>query len=84
MSEAQSLSILPIILGGVGTIILGLIAWGLKALITTLLQNTFAIKLLTEKIEGLLAGQEKIPKLEQDIHEAHRKIRELVPKGREL
>lgn len=83
-AQKANLDLVMILVGGAGTISVGLLAWGLKVLISTVLQNTFAIKLLTQKIEGLLAGHEKLPKMEQDIHEAHRKIRELIPKGREV
>ena len=73
-----------ILVGGGGTIAVGLLAWGLKSLIATVIQNTFAIKLLTERLEGVLLAQEKLLKLEQDVHEAHRKIREFQPQGRVL
>jgi len=84
MTDKASLDLVMVLLGGAGTISVGLLAWGLKSLISTVIQNTFAIKLLTEKINGLFLAEEKLLKLEHDVHEAHRKIREVQPKGREI
>lgn len=85
MNVNSNIDFVMIIVGGAGTITLGLVAWGLKSLISTVIQNTFAIKLLTEKISGLLETVQKLPKLEHDVHEAHQKIRALqIPKERDL
>lgn len=84
MNITSNTDFIMVLVGGASTITLGLVAWGLKSLISTVIQNTFAIKLLTEKIGGLVDTVQKLPKLEQDIHEAHHKIRELQMKERAL
>lgn len=84
MNVNSNIDFVMILVGGAGTITLGLVAWGLKSIISTVIQNTFAIKLLTEKISGLLETVHKLPKLEHDVHVAHEKIRSLQPKERDL
>lgn len=84
MNINSNIDFVMVLVGGAGTVTLGLVAWGLKSLITTVIQNTFAIKLLTEKIGGLVEIVQKLPKLEHDVHEAHKKIRALEPKERSV
>lgn len=63
--------------GLLGTALLGMLVWGLKILITTVFDNTVAIKLLNERISELVKYYAKTEKLEQDINIAHQRIRDL-------
>lgn len=61
----------------VGTLLLGLIAWGIKAHIQTTFENTVQIKILNQHIEELLKLKPKVEKIENDLHVAHERIRAL-------
>ncbi len=71
------LTILWSILGSIGVMCLGLIAWGLKKLITTTFENTFAINGLNTKLEAFTKQIEMLPKLQRDVGAAHDKIRNI-------
>jgi hypothetical protein len=60
---------------------LGLIAWGIKSLISTTFENTVQIKLLNQHIVDLLKIPGKVEKLEQDVRVAHDRIREVYKNG---
>ncbi len=68
---------LEVLLTGVGTIISGLLLWGLQALIKAVFDNTRALDKLTIRLEELTKETGKIPRLERLIGEAHAKIRGL-------
>lgn len=75
--DSTPLQIIWSILGAVGVCVLSLIGFGIKKLVTTTFQNTVAVKLLDTHIERLLKGYEKIQKIEEDVNEAHKKIRQI-------
>ncbi len=71
------LKLVWIILGGAGVVVLGLLSWGVKSLISVSFENTIEIRILNKKIDDIVAAVVKINKLEQDLNHAHSKIREL-------
>lgn len=73
----EKLEILWGIFGGIGTASLGLIAFGLKKMVSTTIENTIAIKILNEKMTTIVEKLDKIPKLEKDLSAAHDKLRNL-------
>jgi hypothetical protein len=56
---------------------MGLIAFGLKALITATIENTLQIKILNNNFETIKSLPVKVEKHEQDLKVAHDRIREL-------
>lgn len=65
------------IFGAIGTMLIGMLAWGVKVLITAVFDNTVAIKVLNEKIGELVKYYSRTEKLENDVTEAHNRIRQL-------
>lgn len=74
-------SIVWSILGATGIMILGLVSVGVQRLISTVFKNTLAIELLTSQLKDILNAKDKINKLEKDINEAHKKLRDLGGKS---
>lgn len=69
LDSATLITIVWGIVGAIGTMFLGLIAWGIKSLITATINNTTAIKVLTEKMNGIIEDNERNRKLKQDVDE---------------
>lgn len=69
------------ILGSLGTIMTGLIVWGLKALVGAVIKNTQEMAVLNSKIESIMKNAEKIPELEKDINAFHAWRREMTTNG---
>ena len=67
--------------GTFGVTSVGLLAWGIKKMISTLFQNTLAIQSLTLQIATLNASHAEINKLSRDMNIAHSRIRELQNQG---
>lgn len=74
-------SIVWSILGATGIMILGLVSVGVQRLISTVFKNTLAIELLTSQLKDILNAKDKINKLEKDVNEAHKKLRDLGGKS---
>lgn len=81
MDNATLVTIIWSIIGGIATMLLGLVAWGLKVQITTTFENTVQIRLLNQHIESLLKLPSKVEKLEKDIFVAHKRIKEMYKPG---
>lgn len=78
MTEAITpLNIIWSILGAIGVAFLGLLVWGIKKLVVTTFENTFAISKLSDKLEKFTEQIELLPKLEKDVGAAHEKIRNI-------
>lgn len=77
MDNQTLVTIIWSLTGAVGTVFLGLVAFGLKALITATFKNTMAINNLNQHIEQLLKIPAKLEKVQFDIDNAHAKIRSL-------
>lgn len=77
MDTPTLLHIIWSVFGAVGLAILSFIGWGIKKLVTTTFENTVAIKILDGHIERLVKGYARIDKLENDMNNAHIKIREI-------
>jgi hypothetical protein len=75
MDNATLITIIWSIVGAVGTGVLGLIFFGIKKLVTTTIENTIAIQILSGHIEAIIKLSNKIEKLERDVNSAHDKIR---------
>lgn len=65
-----------LVIGASVTAFLGLIVWGLKALITAVIDNTKAVIKLSGRLEEIAKVTDLVPKLKTDIHAFHAKLRE--------
>ncbi len=71
------LQVVGLLLGGLGTILLGLIGWGLKTLIKTIWDALVELRLIKEQIKTLIEDTKAIPKMQQDLNALHGKVKKL-------
>lgn len=81
MSQDLIVQIAGIIIGGLGTIFLALFVWGLKALISSVLDATTELKVIKEQLKTLVEDTKAIPKMKEDINALHGKVRGLDNKN---
>lgn len=81
MSQDLIVQIAGIIIGGLGTIFLALFVWGLKALISSVLDATTELKVIKEQLKTLVEDTKSIPKMKDDINALHGKVRGLDTKN---
>jgi hypothetical protein len=70
------------VFGAMGTALLGLIVYGIKAQVVATFNNTLSIQKLTDRVDELLRQYERINKMEKDINEAHVKLRQAFQQPR--
>lgn len=71
MAEDLLIKIGIMVVGALTTFCLGLIAWGIKALITAILKNTTELAVLNSKIEVIIHETEDIPEIKKDLQVLH-------------
>lgn len=81
MNQELIVQIAGIIIGGLGTIFLALFVWGLKALISSVLDATTELKVIKEQLKTLVEDTKAIPKMKEDINALHGKVRGLDTKN---
>ena len=81
MNQELIVQIAGIIIGGLGTIFLALFVWGLKALISSVLDATTELKVIKEQLKTLVEDTKAIPKMKEDINALHGKVRGLDNKN---
>lgn len=80
MDQESTIKIMGMILGSFGVAIGGLMLWGIKALISTLLKVNQEVAILNSKIGPILEETKGISKMKQDINAAHSRISKLEDK----
>ncbi len=81
MYDELILKVALLIVGALASFVGGLIVWGLKNLISTVFENTIALKVVSEKLNEVNKTIDKIPELERDLSKlgaSHRSLREKV------
>jgi hypothetical protein len=63
-----------VLLGAAGTFVLGLIAWGIKSLISAVIKNTNELHVLNSKIENIVTDTKSIPKMKEDLNALHSRV----------
>ena len=81
LDDSSLIRIMWAMLGTFGVTFLGLLAWGIKKMITTLFENTLAIRGLTIQVTTLNQSHAELNKLSKDMNVAHGRIRELQRQG---
>lgn len=77
MDQQFVIQIAGIIIGGLGTIFLALLVWGLKALITAIFNNTQELAVIQNTLKTLVEDAKSIPKMKEDINALHGRVRDL-------
>lgn len=77
MDQQFIIQVAGIIIGGLGTIFLALLVWGLKALITAILNNTTELAIIQNTLKILVEDAKAIPKMKEDINALHGKVRNI-------
>jgi hypothetical protein len=72
MTTAQ---ILIIIFGAIGTVVSGLLVWGIKVLISTVFSTAVQIKILNNNLENLTKSYDQIDQLKKDVNAIGKKLR---------
>jgi hypothetical protein len=75
MSTELVIEITAIILGGIGTIFLALIVWGIKALIASVLSAKHELAIIKEQLRFLIEDTKAIPKMKEDLNVLHSKVK---------
>lgn len=71
------IQIIGIVLGGIGTIFLALLTWGIKALIASVLSAKHELAIIKEQLRFLLEDTKSIPKMKEDLNVLHSKVKTL-------
>ncbi len=71
MDSELTIKIAGLIIGGLGTIGVALLVWGLKALIQSVISTRDQLILVNEKVANLVEDTKSIPKLKEDINAFH-------------
>lgn len=77
MDQESTIKIMGMLLGSMGVLIGGLLLWGIKALISTLLKVNQEVAILNSKIGPISEETKSISKMKQDINAAHARISKL-------
>ena len=75
MSSELVIQIAGLIIGGLGTIVLGLLTWGIKELIKTILSTKFELAVIKEQLKSLIEDNKSLPKIKEDLNALHSKVR---------
>lgn len=75
MTNESILQIAGLIIGGLGTITLGLLTWGIKELIATILSTKFELAVIKEQLKSLIEDNKALPKIKEDLNALHSKVR---------
>ena len=75
MTNESIIQIAGLIIGGLGTIVLGLLTWGIKELIKTILSTKFELAVIKEQLKSLIEDNKALPKMKEDLNALHSKVR---------
>jgi hypothetical protein len=75
MTNESIIQIAGLIIGGLGTIVLGLLTWGIKELIGTILSTKFELAIIKEQLKSLIEDNKSLPKMKEDLNALHSKVR---------
>ena len=75
MSSELVIQIAGLIIGGLGTIVLGLLTWGIKKLIETILSTRLELAVIKEQLKSLIEDNKALPKMKEDLNALHSKVR---------
>jgi len=75
MTKESIIQIAGLIIGGLGTIVLGLLTWGIKELIGTILSTKFELAIIKEQLKSLIEDNKSLPKMKEDLNALHSKVR---------
>lgn len=75
MTNESILQIAGLIIGGLGTIVLGLLTWGIKKLIETILSTRLELAIIKEQLKSLIEDNKSLPKIKDDLNYLHNKVR---------
>jgi len=75
MTNESIIQVAGLIIGGLGTIVLGLLTWGIKELIGTILSTKFELAIIKEQLKSLIEDNKALPKMKDDLNALHSKVR---------
>lgn len=75
MTSELVIQIAGLIIGGLGTIVLGLLTWGIKKLIETILSTRLELAVIKEQLKSLIEDNKSLPKIKEDLNALHSKVR---------
>lgn len=80
----MEISLISSIFGTLGISVVGLVVWSIQRHVSSTSLNTIQLAVLTDKVQSLTTKIDsfqvylfKVDRLEQDLHHAHEKIRDL-------
>jgi len=77
MEKEFIIQVAGIIIGGLGTLLLALLIWGLKSLISAVLKTSTELAIIKNQLSSLIEDTKSIHKIKEDINALHGKIRDI-------